>query len=218
MIQKLKHSLFGVMVIPALAASSNPALVPSITSQNQAIIQNSEEVTPSSDTLSKIESERLIKANKIDTYFASRNLPLAGHGMGMVLAAEKYDLDWKLIPAIAMRETTGGKKACPITYKKTGDIRYTYNVFGWGSCSIKFESYEEAFETLARNLSGNNPRTAYHYSGKTTVEILKSYNPPSVVKDYSAQVIKIMDAIDTVVIDDDSNKELENPSVAMLSR
>jgi hypothetical protein len=144
------------------------------------------------------------------------NLPLAGHGMGMVLAAEKYNLDWRIIPAIAMRETTGGKKACPITYKKTGDIRYIYNVFGWGSCSIKFESYEEGFETLARNLSGNNPRTAYHYSGKNTVDILKSYNPPSVVKDYSTQVLKIMDKIDSISIDNESGLGSESSEIAMI--
>ena len=142
------------------------------------------------------EEQRLIdeaRAEAIDEYFTG--LPLEGHGAGMIEASNMYDLDWRLIPAIAMRETTGGKFACPKTVKRTGDIRYSYNVFGWGSCKITFNSYEDAFETLARNLSGNNPNTAYHYAGKDVEEILKAYNPPSIVPKYAPQVMKIMNDI-----------------------
>jgi len=142
--------------------------------------------------------EVLTKASRaaaIDAYFKERNMPLAGHGMGMVLAAEKYDLDYRLLAAIATRETTGGQQACPATYKRTGDIGYKFNVFGWGSCKIKFKSYEDAFEVLAKNLSGNNPNTAFHYEDKNTKEILQAYNPPSIVPRYADQVINIMNAI-----------------------
>lgn len=165
-------------------------------------ILNSDNTT---DTVSDLEQkERELKAAKIDAYFKGK--PLEGHGMGMVLAAEKYDLDWKILPAIAKRETTGGEFACNYTAKTTGDIRYTYNVFGWGSCKIKFESYEAGFETLAKNLSGNNPATARYYAKKNTVDILMSYNPPHIVKDYSKQVVAMMDAIENTPIN--TNKEL----------
>ena len=146
--------------------------------------------------IAEAEAELLeAKAEAIDTYFRERGMPLAGHGMGMVLAAEKYDLDYRLLAAIAVRETTGGLAACPVTYKRTGDMGYKYNVFGWGSCKIRFESYEAGFEVLAKNLSGNNPKTAYHYDDKTTKEILRAYNPPSIVPRYAEQVITIMDNI-----------------------
>ncbi|MFZ2150205.1 MAG: hypothetical protein WAV15_03535 [Minisyncoccia bacterium] len=135
------------------------------------------------------------KAEAIDAYFRERGMPLEGHGKGLVLAAEKYGLDYRLLAAIATRETTGGLAACPVTYRRTGDMGYKYNVFGWGSCKIKFKSYEDGFEVLARNLSGNNPNTAHYYEDKTTSQILRAYNPPSIVPHYAEEVISIMDEI-----------------------
>ena len=36
-------------------------------------------------------------------------MPLFGMGMKMCKEAEKNELDWRLLPAIAVRESTGGK-------------------------------------------------------------------------------------------------------------
>lgn len=126
------------------------------------------------------------KAKAIDAYFEARDMPLLGMGMKMVEEAEKNGLDWRLIPAIAVRESTGGKFAC-----KTE----TYNSFGWGSCKIGFDSNEHAIEIVAKNLGGNNPKTASYYDNKTTLQILQAYNPPSIIPRYAQQVIAIMDAI-----------------------
>ena len=52
-----------------------------------------------------------------------------------------------------------------------------------------------AIETVARNLGGNNPKTARHYDNKTTLQILNAYNPPSIVPKYAAQVLAIMKVI-----------------------
>ena len=134
-------------------------------------------------------SEVLTKASRaaaIDAYFKERNMPLAGHGMKMVEEAEKYGLDWRLLAAISVRESTGGKFAC----KKA-----TYSAFGWGSCKINFKSYDHGIEVVARNLGGNNPNTARHYADKDTKAILQAYNPPSIVPRYADQVINIMNAI-----------------------
>ena len=126
------------------------------------------------------------KALAIDTYFAKRDMPLKGMGMKMVEEAEKNELDWRLLPAIAVRESTGGKFDCK---------RVDFNAFGWGSCKIGFDSNEHSIEIVAKNLGGNNPNTARYYANKNTKEILLAYNPPSIVKHYSSQVISIMDAI-----------------------
>lgn len=126
------------------------------------------------------------KAEAIDAYFRLRDMPLEGMGMKMVQEAEKNGIDWRLLPAIAVRESTGGKFAC----KKVG-----YSAFGWGSCKISFKSHEQAIEVVAKNLGGNNPNTAKHYDEKTTLQILRAYNPPSIVPRYAEQVIAIMDAI-----------------------
>src|SRR3989338_1379076 len=128
------------------------------------------------------------RAEAIDAYFRERNMPLEGTGMKMVLEAQKNNLDWRLLAAIAVRESTGGKFEC-----KKAD----FNAFGWGSCKIDFESNEHAIEIVAKNLGGNNPNTARHYQNKTTMQILRAYNPPSVVKKYAQQVVSIMNAIGT---------------------
>lgn len=129
---------------------------------------------------------RKLRAEAIDNYYKKRNMPLEGYGMKMVLEAEKNDIDWRLIAAISVRESTGGKAACKLV---------KYSAFGWGSCKINFKSYDESIEVISRNLGGNNPKTAHHYDDKTTAEILRAYNPPSIVKEYVPQVLKIMETI-----------------------
>ncbi len=126
------------------------------------------------------------KAEAIDAYFREHDMPLEGTGKKMVEEAEKNGLDWRLLAAIAVRESTGGKHECK---------RVPNNAFGWGSCKISFDSNEEAIETVARNLGGNNPNTARYYENKDTKEILRAYNPPSIVPKYAEQVISIMDDI-----------------------
>lgn len=124
-----------------------------------------------------------LKAVQIDLYFAGKGMPLAGKGAKFVEAAETSGLDWRLLPAIAVRESSGGKEACGA------------NVFGWASCKTTFETIDEAIDYVALNLGGNNPRTAAFYGGKTTAEKLNAYNPPAIVPDYTASVLKIMAAI-----------------------
>lgn len=160
-----------------------------ITSPQVVIAQNFSREISLSNISEEAEAEANIlkmKAEAIDAYFQKYNMPLEGYGMKMVQEAEKNEIDWRLIGAIAVRESTGGIHAC----KKVG-----YNPFGWGSCKIGFDSYDEAIEIVARNLGGNNPNTVHHYGDKNTKEILQKYNPPSIVPKYADQVISIMNKI-----------------------
>jgi len=138
------------------------------------------------DSKVALQKAQAIKAEAIDAYFNSRKMPLFGLGLKMVLEAEKNNLDWRLLPAIAVRESSGGKNSCD---------KVDYNSFGWGSCKIGFKSNEEAIEIIAWNLGGNNPNTERHYDDKTTGQILRAYNPPSIVPKYEQQVRSIMKAI-----------------------
>ena len=124
------------------------------------------------------------KADAIDAYFEEHNMPLEGTGIKMVQEAEKNGLDWRLLPAISVIESTGGRHACK---------NVTHSFFGWGSCKINFKSDDEAIETVAMNLGGNDPDTDQHYADKTTEQILKKYN--SVIPTYAKKVIKVMDEI-----------------------
>ncbi len=161
--------LTGISSIPSLAAINS-----TITKENSVIITQ-EEVA---------RKEQKEKADAIDTYFRIHDAPLEGHGMKFVIEAEKNDLDWRLLPAIAMRESTGGIHACKSVPN---------SVFGYGSCKISFNSIDESIEIVASSLGGNNPNTAHHYDNKTITQILKKYN--SVIPRYSNQVIKIMKTI-----------------------
>ena len=70
------------------------------------------ETTPVIAEVISVNDIRKQKAEAIDTYFKDRSMPLEGTGMTFVLVAEKYGLDWRLLPAIGIRESSGGKAAC----------------------------------------------------------------------------------------------------------
>ncbi len=164
---------------PNITIASQTAYLQKLNTKAQGFLALNQEV----DLKVKIQQ---LKADAINVYFSAHDMPLESTGMKMVQEAEKNDLDWRLLPAIAMRESTGGKFAC---------IRVNNNPFGWGSCKIGFDSLDGAIETVARNLGGNNPKTAQYYANKNTMQILRAYNPPSVVLRYAEQVMKIMNDI-----------------------
>lgn len=114
----------------------------------------------------------------IDDYFSKRDMPLEGFGTKMALEADKNDIDWRLIPAIAIRESSGGKNTCE------------NNPFGWDSCRTNFKSVDEAIEVVAWNLGGSNPKTKKYYDGETEKK-LYHYNG-TVIRRYPAQVLNIM--------------------------
>lgn len=173
---KLKTTLFQSLIVMPLMVTNIISGIPGSATITTGIM-NSENSVLVPDN----------RAEKIDQYFKDRNMPLAGYGEKMVLVADKNDIDWRLIPAIAVRESTGGKFAC----KKA-----TFNPFGWGSCKIGFKSYDHAIESLGQHLGGNHPKTKHYYDEKDVEGILKTYNPPSVVPQYAHQVMKVMDAIE----------------------
>lgn len=174
---------FGILPFHALAFVPVPVMATFLEKFNTSLIQ---------DEKGDILKER---AKIIDEYFASKDMPLSGFGYKMVLEADRYGLDWRLLPAIAIRESTGGIYAC----KKAEN-----NPFGYGSCKISFESLEVAIEKVALTLAGESPKTAHLYKDKTTEGKLKAYNPPSVVPKYAAQVLAIMNQI----APDDSQAEI----------
>lgn len=124
--------------------------------------------------------EDLTKAKKLDTYFTDRDMPLAGYGIEFVRAANKYNVDWRLIAAIGVRESSGGKHMM------------NNNPFGWGSAKIKFDDFSEAIDVVSSNLGGYNPNTARYYKDTTTKKKLWYYNG-SVMPKYPAEVLSIMD-------------------------
>lgn len=185
---KTKSILRAFIIVPMLASSlSMNSFTASIQSAVLASGQSETIVLLSPEQL-QLQKEREEIAAKIDAYYGKYDLPLTGYGMMMVLAGEKYGVDPYLIAGLAMRESTGGKFACH------------NNPFGWGSCKIKFQSFEEAIDVVARHIGGRDVKTARYYAGKDTRAILQTYNPPSVVLRYADEVMGIMKKIETMPV------------------
>ena len=93
---------------------------------------------------------------------------LVPHAEYIVEISDQYGLDWKLLPAIAMKES-GGCNAIP---------EGSFNCWGWGIHSkgtLKFTSYEEGINTVAQGLKKN-----YLDKGFVSVEdIMSKYAHPS---------------------------------------
>ena len=91
----------------------------------------------------KLDSEALI----LQKYLAQFNSPMQYHAQDFIDAAKQYNLDWKLLPAIAGVESTFGKQ-----------IPGGYNAYGWGvygNQAIYFKSWNEGIYTVAKGLKEN---------------------------------------------------------------
>jgi hypothetical protein len=106
----------------------------------------------------------------LSRYLRDKNSPMAGSAGTFTAMADKYRLDWRLLVAIAGKESTFGKRIPP----------GSYNAWGWGiptgaQSGIAFSSWDTGIETVARGL-----RTKYFDRGADTLaEIERSYTPPS---------------------------------------
>lgn len=120
-----------------------------------------------SETISQSDA----RAKIVENFFRGYNSPLADVAESFVNVADKYDLDWQLLPSIAMQESNGGKKV----------IRSSHNPFGFGiyeGLVVKFSSWEEAIERVGKSL-----REDYVNKGLTTPhQIMAKYTPPALLK------------------------------------
>ena len=108
-------------------------------------------------------------------YFQAVKSPLEEHSAEFVEAAKRYQLDWRLLPALAMVETAGGRAG----------VR-GHNFFGWGRA--RFDSPRDAIWTVAEQLG-----EGVMYRGKSTREKLVVYNRRHPA--FPGRVMKMMDAI-----------------------
>lgn len=104
----------------------------------------------------------------LKAFFRKYDSPLYDHADFIVKVSDEYGLDYRLIPAISMQEST----ACKFIPHNS------YNCWGWGIYGNKitrFNSYPEAIETIAKGLKKN-----YIDKGLTSPEqIMAKYTPSS---------------------------------------
>lgn len=104
----------------------------------------------------------------LEEFFDKYKSPLKDHADTFVETAEKYNIDYKLLPAISCMESTCGKFM----------PHESYNPFGWGITSkgtISFESFDEAIQAVGAGLN-----KGYFSKGFDTIsEIAPIYTPPN---------------------------------------
>lgn len=157
------------LIIFASHALGSPAKLTLITPQNQ--------VTPFSapppgeavlgESVVRQEARPLILKKFLESY----NSPLASQAQTLIDAADKFGLDWRLLPAIAGQEST----FCRTVPENS------HNCWGWAiheRYTKKFETWEGAIEVVARGLKED-----YIDEGLVTPEeIMIRYCPRSITE------------------------------------
>jgi hypothetical protein len=119
-------------------------------------------------------SQRERKADRIRAFYSRWDAPMAEHAMYIVEVAEHFGVDFRLIPAISVVESSGGNYCFR-----------PYNPFGWGKSG--FNSFEDAIYTVTKGL-------AHGYRSNDPYVIGPTYNP--VTPDaWSAKVDSLMQQI-----------------------
>ena len=116
------------------------------------------------------EDTRLVR---LQQFLEEKACPAHRFAKDFIEAADRNSLDWRLLPSIAMIETSGGK-----AYKNN-------NIFGWGNGNFRFSSIREGIQEVARILA-----TSPLYRNKTVDQILRVFNPEH--SDYPSRVKTVM--------------------------
>lgn len=104
------------------------------------------------------------KVENVRKYLAKRNAPLADYAEEFVIAADYYNIDYRIIAAISVMESGGGQK----------NFR-PYNAWGWGK--LTFENWEQGIWTVSKGIS------RYYDRGLTRPELIAPYYcPPNATK------------------------------------
>jgi len=163
----LQVHILPLILIFLVAATSNPNSV-----ANKAALGSGGAVKTAEARLldAEIKKSREQRIEALEKFFTKLNSPLKANAATFVDVADKYNLDYRLLPAISCMESTCGKAL----------IEGSYNPFGWGIYgrnAVYFKSYDEAIETVAKSMKEN-----YISKGlNTTEKIAPVYTPPNYV-------------------------------------
>lgn len=112
------------------------------------------------------------RAAKIDKVFAQYGCPLEGKGRVFVEEADKNNIPYWVVPAIAFQESSCGKK----TPEPEGVE--SYNAWGWavyGSNVKMFDDWDHGISVVSQYMNEK-----FFSQGVTDLcEIMKTYTPPS---------------------------------------
>ena len=105
------------------------------------------------------------RLEKLTAFLEKYDSPLVPYAETFVFMADKYQIDWKLLPAITGVESTFGKQ---IPFN-------SYNAYGWNNGNYRFQSWEDSIEIVSKAL-----KEKYYNRGlDNPYKIGRVYAPPS---------------------------------------
>ena len=126
-------------------------------------------LTQSELPTAKAEYKNDPRLESLKKFFQAGDCPAQDLSAEFLRAADRHNLDWRLLPSISLVESGGGREA------------RNNNIFGWDGGKAEFPSVRAGIHGVAGRLA--NSRI---YRDKDTDEILRLYNPnenyPGVVK------------------------------------
>lgn len=128
-----------------------PFLLNGAGSTTYAQVQPEPMVTPF-DSQIAIQSKHLDpRAQILEAYLAKHNSPAVNYSQDFIDAADKYSIDWKLVPAISGVEST----FCQFIPGGQDPNYSSYNCWGWGvygNQTHKFNSFKDGIYTVSQGL------------------------------------------------------------------
>ena len=103
--------------------------------------------------VAKIKAQEDNRAKRLAKFLKSRGSPMASEADSLVKIADKYGLDWRLLPAIAGVESIWG------TLIPGG----SYNPYGWNNGSFYFKNWTAASDHVASQI-----KSRWGYVGEIT--------------------------------------------------
>jgi len=159
-------AIWSFVLLLSLSKPSFAPPYPQILGTTTAVLAPNYELLPEiKQTIVTADARTSIVTNYLKRY----NSPLTPFARHLVEIADKYSLDYRLLPAIAQQESNLCKKIPENSYNCWG-----YGIYG--DKVTRFENYSQAIDTVARGLKKN-----YIDLGLTTPDqIMHKYTPPSV--------------------------------------
>lgn len=109
---------------------------------------------------------------RLRAFFGKCECPAKAYSTDFLAAADRYALDWRLLPSISFVESTGGKAG------------RNNNLFGWKSGRASFRSARAGIREVGYRLTHS-----HLYRSKKLDQLLAIYNPSG---DYAQKVKTVM--------------------------
>jgi len=172
----MKKLLVLVVIFICPFLSSQPAYAFEKVAGSSAVLK---------DDISKIEKPDP-RVEKLRVFLGKYDSPLTPYAQNFIETADRYQLDWKLVPAISGVESSFGKQV-PAN---------SYNAYGWANGNYWFQSWEQSIEYVSSYLK----EKYFNHGLDTPDKIGPVYAPPSPF--WARKVSYLMKQIECFEIED----------------